>query len=114
MKKILKISYSKFWVPVMGRIVSKLIPLLEGKPPEKSPTYDIDDEKLKWGLCRYSGNEPPWQYPTAIEFISILFFDIFLLLYFRYFVVFSIHEALDEVYLTIGYMYNITPINIAE
>ena len=47
MKTILKNSYSKFWVPVMGRLVSKLIPLLEGKPPKKSPTYDIDDEKLK-------------------------------------------------------------------
>ena len=47
MKKILKLSYSKLWVPVMGRLLSKLIPLLEGKPPKKPPTYDIDDEKLK-------------------------------------------------------------------
>ena len=26
----------------MGRFVSGLIPLLEGKPPKKIPTYDID------------------------------------------------------------------------
>ena len=47
MNKLLKNAYKRIWVPIMGRFVSKLIPLLEGKPPEKSPTYDIDDEKLK-------------------------------------------------------------------
>ena len=47
MIKILKKLYSKFWVPVMGRFVSTLIPLLEGKPPKKSPTYDIDGNKSK-------------------------------------------------------------------
>ncbi len=47
MSKILKNAYTRFWVPVMGRLVSKLIPLLEGKAPEKSPTYDIDGDKLK-------------------------------------------------------------------
>ena len=47
MKKFLKIAYSRFWVPVMGRFISKLIPLLEGKPPEKPPTYDIDGDKSK-------------------------------------------------------------------
>ena len=45
MKKLLENSYTRFWVPVMGRLVSKLIPLLEGKPPEKKPTYDIDGDK---------------------------------------------------------------------
>tara|TARA_Y100001968_G_scaffold225098_1_gene207880 strand:- start:2406 stop:2558 length:153 start_codon:yes stop_codon:yes gene_type:complete len=45
MSKILKSAYTKLWVPIMGRLVSKLIPLLEGKAPEKAPTYDIDGEK---------------------------------------------------------------------
>ena len=45
MNKILKYAYKRFWVPVMGRLVSKLIPLLEGKVPEELPTYDIDGEK---------------------------------------------------------------------
>ncbi len=45
MNKLLKTAYINFWVPVMGRIVSKLIPLIEGKPPEKRPTYDIDGDK---------------------------------------------------------------------
>ena len=47
MSKILRKAYSKFWVPVMGRLVSNLIPMLEGKIPEKKPTYDIDGEKCK-------------------------------------------------------------------
>ena len=47
MNKILKKAYTRFWVPVMGRLVSKLIPLLEGKSPEKTPTYDIDGDKSK-------------------------------------------------------------------
>ena len=42
---MLKIAYKRIWVPVMGRILSKLIPLLEGKSPNKLPTYDIDYEK---------------------------------------------------------------------
>ena len=47
MYKILKKAYTSFWVPVMGRFVAKLIPLLEGKAPEKPPTYDIDGDKSK-------------------------------------------------------------------
>ena len=47
MNNILKNAYKRFWVPVMGRLVSKLIPLLEGRPPEKPPTYDIDGDKCK-------------------------------------------------------------------
>ncbi len=47
MNKILKNAYKKFWVPVMGRFISRLIPLIEGKPPEKIPTYDIDRDKRK-------------------------------------------------------------------
>tara|TARA_Y100001968_G_C19209692_1_gene644113 strand:+ start:460 stop:603 length:144 start_codon:yes stop_codon:yes gene_type:complete len=47
MNKILKNAYKRFWVPVMGRLVSKLIPLFEGKPPEKAPTYDIDRDNCK-------------------------------------------------------------------
>ena len=47
MSKILKKAYSRFWVPVMGRFISGLIPFLEGKPPNKNPTYDIDGKKKK-------------------------------------------------------------------
>ena len=47
MINMLKIAYKKFWVPVMGRILSKLIPLLEGKEPKDIPTYDIDFDKKK-------------------------------------------------------------------
>tara|TARA_B100000214_G_scaffold93952_1_gene65064 strand:- start:288 stop:431 length:144 start_codon:yes stop_codon:yes gene_type:complete len=47
MNNILKNCYTKFWVPVMGRFVSKLIPLLEGRPPEKAPTFDIEGDKCK-------------------------------------------------------------------
>ena len=45
MTKILKNAYKRFWVPVMGRFVSGLIPLLEGNSPKKKPTYDIDGDK---------------------------------------------------------------------
>ena len=45
MIELLKNTYKRFWVPFMGRIVYKLIPLIEGKPPEKSPTFDIDGDK---------------------------------------------------------------------
>ena len=44
---ILKNAYKTFWVPVMGRFISGLIPLLEGKAPEKNPTYDIDGVRKK-------------------------------------------------------------------
>ena len=47
MNEILKKAYAKFWVPVFGRFVSKLIPLFEGKAPEKTPTFDIDGDKSK-------------------------------------------------------------------
>ena len=47
MIKLLNNAYRRFWVPVMGRLISRLIPLLEGKAPEKQPTYDIDSEKSK-------------------------------------------------------------------
>ena len=47
MIKILKNAYKEFWVPVMGRIVTSLIPLLEGKSPKKLPTYDIDGDKKR-------------------------------------------------------------------
>ena len=42
---MLKTAYKRFWVPVMGRVISSLIPLLEGKSPNKLPTYDIDGDK---------------------------------------------------------------------
>ncbi len=57
-------------------------------------------------LDAYLGKDPPWQYPTAREFKSNSFFVLLILLDFRYRVVLSMHEALDEVYLTIGYIYN--------
>ena len=42
---MLKKGYKKFWVPVMGRLLSKFIPLLEGEQPKKKPTYDIDGDR---------------------------------------------------------------------
>tara|TARA_B100000945_G_scaffold280352_1_gene247324 strand:+ start:930 stop:1076 length:147 start_codon:yes stop_codon:yes gene_type:complete len=44
---MLKIAYKKVWVPVMGRLLSRLIPLIEGKSPNELPTYDIDGDKNK-------------------------------------------------------------------
>ncbi len=45
---MLKNAYKKIWVPVMGRFISILIPLFEGKSPSRLPTYDIDgDQKNK-------------------------------------------------------------------
>ena len=47
-KSLLKSAYKEFWVPVMGRLLSKLIPFLEGSPPKEEPTFDIDgDKKIK-------------------------------------------------------------------
>ena len=45
---MLKNAYKRFWVPVMGRLISVLIPFLEGKPPKANPTYDIDGDKKKY------------------------------------------------------------------
>tara|TARA_Y100001968_G_C19112750_1_gene598007 strand:+ start:531 stop:686 length:156 start_codon:yes stop_codon:yes gene_type:complete len=45
MTQLLRSAYKNFWVPVMGRFISRLIPLLEGKNPETPPTYDIDGDK---------------------------------------------------------------------
>ena len=45
MNKILRNAYKRFWVPVLGRFLSKFIPLIEGKDPIKRPTYDIDGDK---------------------------------------------------------------------
>jgi len=47
MNKILKKAYKRFWVPVMGRFVAGLIPLLEGKSPKEKPTFDIDGDNNK-------------------------------------------------------------------
>ena len=47
MIKILKKAYTRFWVPVMGRCVSQLIPLIEGKAPKNKSTYDIDGDKKR-------------------------------------------------------------------
>ena len=44
---MLKTLYKKFWVPVMGRLLSNLIPLIEGKDPKDLPTFDIDGEQTK-------------------------------------------------------------------
>ena len=44
---MLKSAYKYIWVPVMGRLISRLIPLLEGKSPKEFPTYDIDGDKNK-------------------------------------------------------------------
>tara|TARA_Y100001968_G_C18705794_1_gene413425 strand:+ start:118 stop:264 length:147 start_codon:yes stop_codon:yes gene_type:complete len=42
---MLKNAYKNLWVPVMGRLISTLIPLIEGKSPNKKPTYDIDGDQ---------------------------------------------------------------------
>ena len=47
MNEILKTAYKKFWVPVLGRLISRLIPLIEGKKANETPTYDIDGDKSK-------------------------------------------------------------------
>ncbi len=43
-KTMLKSSYKRIWVPVMGRLLSIFVPLIEGKVAKKKPTYDIDNE----------------------------------------------------------------------
>ncbi len=45
MIEFLKDNYKRIWVPVMGRFVSLLIPLIEGRTPDKQPTFDIDGDK---------------------------------------------------------------------
>ena len=42
---MLKKAYKNFWVPIMGRLLTNFIPMLEGHPPKKKPTYDIDATK---------------------------------------------------------------------
>jgi len=42
---MLKTVYKRIWVPVFGRLLSKFIPLLEGKPPTQLPTYYVDKEE---------------------------------------------------------------------
>tara|TARA_Y100001968_G_C19119822_1_gene601462 strand:- start:329 stop:469 length:141 start_codon:yes stop_codon:yes gene_type:complete len=42
---MLKVAYKKIWVPLMGRLLSNFIPLIEGSKTIKKPTYDIDYEK---------------------------------------------------------------------
>ena len=44
---MLKNAYKNFWVPVMGRLLAKLIPLVEGRAPKEKPTYDIDGDRKK-------------------------------------------------------------------
>ena len=51
MSRILENAYKKIWVPVMGRFVTSLIPLLEGKSPKRMPTFDIDGDKKKKKDC---------------------------------------------------------------
>ena len=67
--------------------------------------------KIKKKINDYFGNDPPWQYPTAIEFKSRSFLLLFTLFDLRYFVVLSMQDELDDVYLTIGYIYNTPAIN---
>tara|TARA_B100001250_G_C19762188_1_gene773000 strand:- start:32 stop:178 length:147 start_codon:yes stop_codon:yes gene_type:complete len=45
---MLKSAYKRLWVPIMGRLLSKLIPLIEGSKPIDNPSYDIDgNQKLE-------------------------------------------------------------------
>ena len=41
---MLKLGYKYLWVPIMGRILSVFIVLLERKQPKKLPTYKIDGD----------------------------------------------------------------------
>ena len=51
---MLKKAYKVIWVPIMGRLLSFFIPLLEGSRPKKKPTFDIDGTKKN-----LQGNVPP-------------------------------------------------------
>ncbi len=42
---MLKNAYKRIWVPIMGRMLSILIPIIEGKSPSQMPTYDIDCDR---------------------------------------------------------------------
>lgn len=44
---MLKKAYVILWVPIMGRILSKFIPLLEGSSPKRKPTYNIDPNETE-------------------------------------------------------------------
>ncbi len=44
---MLKKAYKNFWVPIMGRILTNFIPLIEGGAVKKKPTYDIDGTNSK-------------------------------------------------------------------
>ena len=35
--------YSKYWVPILGRILNYFVPLIEGKKPKDNPTYKLRD-----------------------------------------------------------------------
>ncbi len=39
---MLKKAYKNIWVPIMGRLLSNFIPIIEGGSASKKPTYDID------------------------------------------------------------------------
>ena len=67
--------------------------------------------EIKSKIIDYFGKDPPWQYPTATELISISFWFLPRLFVFRYSLVFSMHDALDDVYFTIGYKYKTPAIN---
>ena len=40
--KIIKLAYSKIWVPIFGRILYRFVEIIEGKKPEEKPTFDIE------------------------------------------------------------------------
>jgi len=44
---MLKKAYKHLWVPIMGRILTVFIPVLEGRAAKEKPSYDIDAEKKK-------------------------------------------------------------------
>tara|TARA_Y100001968_G_scaffold331785_1_gene387668 strand:+ start:2557 stop:2709 length:153 start_codon:yes stop_codon:yes gene_type:complete len=43
-KNFLKKLYVNFWVPIFGRLVSLIIPIIEGKKPAIKPTYDLREK----------------------------------------------------------------------
>ena len=37
----MKLAYEEFWVPVLGRSLGFFIRFIEGRTPDKKPTFDL-------------------------------------------------------------------------
>ncbi len=45
MPNLLATLYTRYWVPILGRFISILIPIIEGKKADKPPTYKLEENK---------------------------------------------------------------------